>query len=192
MVNMGNDGDIAYRLGHREFFPFLFRPPFRVKEAMRLGGATVASCHTARQFLFYRQRYASGFSTPGSRFNHAMRGSAGGNSRPGTTLSSHRFQSNEVRLRLSILAHNLAGSQRGSLTTGLAHNLENLCRRKWLGVFLRRQATRGQKRIVRSFLRNRWLFRCKCSFDLAICLRGVQFHRTGAETGRARLILKEI
>jgi hypothetical protein len=24
---MGNDGDIAYRLRHREFFPFLFRPP---------------------------------------------------------------------------------------------------------------------------------------------------------------------
>ena len=27
VVNMGNDGDIAYRLGHREVLSFLFRPP---------------------------------------------------------------------------------------------------------------------------------------------------------------------
>jgi hypothetical protein len=79
MVNMGNDGDISYRLRHREFFPFLFRPPFRVKEAMRLGGATVANCHTVRQFPFYQQRCARRLTTPARRLNQTMQHPGGGN-----------------------------------------------------------------------------------------------------------------
>jgi hypothetical protein len=59
MVNMGNDGDIAYRLRHREFFLFCSGPSFIKTKGLWVGGATVANRHTMRQFLFYQQACAN-------------------------------------------------------------------------------------------------------------------------------------
>jgi hypothetical protein len=56
MVDMGDDGDIAYRLSHREFFSFLFGPPFVETGRRWVGSATAANRHTMRQFPFYQQR----------------------------------------------------------------------------------------------------------------------------------------
>jgi hypothetical protein len=50
VVNMGDDGDIAYRLGHREFSFYWFG-----RWAMGLGDGNKAMCRTLRQLLFYQQ-----------------------------------------------------------------------------------------------------------------------------------------
>jgi hypothetical protein len=64
VVDMGDDGDIAYRLAHRRSVPSLLGQIWNLRSGMASGGHQVGNeykmnGHTVRQLLFYQHRKSS-------------------------------------------------------------------------------------------------------------------------------------